>query len=126
MLFLLVPGILYLVFNAFEEIQVRYMELTLKATPLELAPLDLKLWVEPPLSAFATLFLFLMRPMRWAFLVYLGFQTVWYYPIILFVVSIGTSVAVVTATHLIFGLRTPSLIAYLVMPITGVWMWFAA
>lgn len=124
--FSLLPGILYLVFNAFEEIQVLYMDLTLKASPLEQAPLYLKLWVDPPLSAFTKLFLFLMRPMRWAFLIYLGFQTVWYYHVILLVVSIGTAVAVVTATHLMCGLWTPSLIACLVIPITGVWMWIAA
>ncbi len=125
MTYSLVPALLYLIFSAFEEIQVRYMELTIKSSPLEQAPLDITLWIIPPLSTFTKLILTLMRPMRWAFLIFLGFQTVWYYPLILFIVSIGTSVAVVTASHLIFGLRMPALLGYLVMPIVGTWMWLS-
>ena len=125
MTYSLIPALSYLVFSVFEEIQVRYMELTLKASPLELAPLDVQLWLVPPISTFSKLFLTCSRPMRWGFLIYLGFQTHWLYPVIVFILSIGTSIGIVTVTHLWFGLRLPALLGYLVMPIAGTWMWVA-
>lgn len=125
MTYSLFPALLYLLFCAFEEIQVRYMELTLKASALDLAPMDTMLWLVPPISSFTKLFLTLSRPMRWGFLIYLGFQTVWFYPAILFALSIVTSILFVKVVQSMFGLRMPAILGYLVMPISGTWMWLS-
>lgn len=119
----LAPAILYLSFSALEEIPVRYMQLTQKVSPLDRAPLDTKLWLTPPLSTLLTTFLLIMRPMRWAFLIYLGFQTVWYYPLIIFGISILSTLLLVLLVQMTMGLRFPTLLSFIGLPILGVWMW---
>jgi hypothetical protein len=121
----ILPAVLCLIFSMFEEIQVRYMELTLKASPLEQAPLDIALWIDGPFAPYSKILLFAARIVRWAFLIVMGYMTVWWYPIVLLLVTIPIALLVVTMTHLLVGLRLPSLLGYIAMPLLAVFMFIA-
>ena len=125
MTFPLLPGILCVIFNIFEEISVDYMRRTLKASPLDRAQLDQWLWINPRVSMVTFSFFFLARIARWLFFVYCGWKITWWYPLLVFGICLTAGALAVAIARLLFGHRWPCLAAFLVMPITGIWMWIA-
>ena len=124
----LIPGVLYVLFNHFEELQVRHMQLTQWASrneAIECTHLDFKLWIEQPLALCAASLLLAARVFRWVFLFRLGFGIVWYYPVILLVVCLGTAKIGVTSIRMSSGLRMASLLGFIAMPVLGVAMWLS-
>lgn len=121
---MMTAAVMFFVFELFDNIQTQHMCLIRKASPLDLAPIDYQLWLEGPLALITTIFGLVARIAGIAFLIYLGFQTRWFYPIILYAVSLPITIIFQSIIHIKIGLRLPAQLGYIVMPIVGVWMWF--
>lgn len=117
--------ILFACFEVFQAILVTYMQRSLSADMWDLAELDITLWRGGAISGFAKLFNLANRVGGIAFLIYLGFCTRWFYPIILYGVTLPTSAILTVIVQRTLGLRTPSLLGFIVIPIVAVWMWLS-
>ena len=120
---LLTPAILFIVFHLFHEIQASHLLLTSQAEPIDIAPLERKLWLDPPLALYATMLGFAARIAGVGFLIYFGFQTKWWYPLVLFPVSLLVIAFLKTLIRLKLGLLLPSLLGLVIVPATGVAMY---
>lgn len=117
--------VLYFFYQIFYGLLSLYFTISYQAAPSDLSNLEAKLWREETLLAtVATFFVWLARFNGLAFLVYLGFQTQWYYPIVLWVVALVGMIIINMFIRMIFGLVVPALIGFVVLPVTGIWMWF--
>lgn len=59
-----------------------------------------------------------------AFLIYLGFNSTWYYPIMIFIVAAVTMSLSAVLIQRIFGAQIPAILSMVLLPIVGVWFWF--
>ena len=117
--------VLFSVYQIFYGLLGFYHSVSVRANPEDLADLDAKLWREDTaLAAGATTFLLAIRINGIAFLVYLGFQTEWYYPIALWVASLAGMTVINAIIRMWLGTALPALPGFILLPITGVWMWF--
>lgn len=117
--------VLFSVYQIFYGLMSFYHSVSARANPEDLANVDAKLWREDTaLAAGATIFLLAIRINGIAFLVYLGFQTEWYYPIALWVATLAGMTLINTIIRMRLGTALPALSGFIFLPITGVWMWF--
>lgn len=115
----------FAIFQVFYGLLSHYHSVTVRASPEDVATVDAKLWLEStPLAAFATIFLLGTRILGILFLLYLGYKTTWYYPIVLFVGSLIPMVVVNAGLRAAFGTAVPALLGFVVLPVVGSWMWF--
>jgi hypothetical protein len=113
-------------YEIFQNIQTEFSRRAKSSPMYNLSALERKLWKDnSALSLFAMLFLLVIRINGIAFLVYLGFTTVWWHPIALWGGGLIGSVVAISLFKGPTGLTIPSLLAYLVLPIVGVVLWFS-
>ena len=117
-------ALVFFVFEFFQNMLVQYLFMVSQSGPLQLAPIDYKIWLEGPFAPFAAAFMIVVRITGIAFLIYLGFRTRWFCPIILYCASLPVSVVLLAIVHRSFGIRSPSLVGFMVIPVFGAWMWF--
>jgi hypothetical protein len=116
--------VLFLVFELFSNILVQWMHITTLASPLDRSYLDYLVWESATWSGFARIFAFGTRIVTFAFLIYLGFVTVWYWPICLYAVVLPVTILLHTVIRKMWGLTVPGSIGLAVIPIVGIGMWF--
>ena len=115
---------LFLTYQIFYGLLSFYQSSTARAAPEDVATLDAKLWLEnTPLTTAATVLLLLVRINGLAFLVYLGFKTVWYAPLVLFLGALITMAVFNAIIRSFFGTALPSLLGAAVLPFIGASMW---
>lgn len=116
----------YMVYAVWYGILSFQAEAAIRAQPEDLSAVEWKLWRENTLLAtIATLAVLAARLLGIAFLVYMGWAHSWGYAAALFG---GSLVLIAIVPHLIrraLGPVLPGLIAFLVLPLAGVWMWTA-
>ena len=116
--------ILFTIYHIFYGLLSYYHYWTMRQDPVNVAHLDYKLWMEnTPLSGCASLFLLLTRISGIAYLVYLGFKTVWFYPLGLFVFASFVMTIVNGFVRMRFGHNLPALFAFVVLPPVGAYLW---
>jgi len=117
---------LFVIYQVFYGLLSFYHSASVRANPEDLSDLDAKLWRDDTaLAAGATIFLMAIRINGVAFLVYLGFQTEWYYPIVLWVATLAGMTVINNLIRMWLGTVLPALPSFILLPIIGVWMWFA-
>lgn len=113
----------YLLFYCFMN---RYHYLTVKSNPEDIAALDHTLWIKDGIiSALSTFFLLVVRLTGIAFLLFLGIQTIWYMPIIVFVIGLPLAIVLQSILNRFLGHALPALAGFLVLPIMGPLMFVA-
>jgi hypothetical protein len=116
---------LFSIYQIFYGLLSFYHSTSARAHPEDLAELDVKLWREDTaLAAGATMLLLAIRVNGIAFLVYLGVQTEWYFPIILWLTTLVGMSVINTLVRMKLGTALPALPGFVVLPIVGVWVWF--
>lgn len=116
---------LFAIYQIFYGLLSFYYSTSASARPVDLAELDVKLWREDTaLAAGATMLLFAVRVNGIAFLVYLGLQTEWYFPIILWIATLVGMTVINTLVRRKLGMALPALPGFFVLPIVGVLLWF--
>ena len=97
----------------------------MRANPEDLAEIEAKLWREDTaLASGATMLLLAFRVNGVAFLVYLGFQTTWYIPIVLWLATFVVNASINALLRVKLGRAELALPGFVVLPIVGVLMWF--
>ena len=97
----------------------------MRAYPEDLAEIEAKLWREDTaLASGATMLLLAFRVNGVAFLVYLGFQTTWYIPIVLWLATFVVNASINALLRVKLGRAELALPGFVVLPIVGVLMWF--
>ena len=116
---------LFVVYQIFYGLLSYYQSSTVKANPEDVADLDAKLWIEnTPVAAAATVFLLLVRVAGIAYLFYLGYRTDWKNPVLLFLGALVIMAIVNTFIRKYFGGTLPALLAFLILPIVGGFLWY--
>lgn len=116
---------LFSIYQIFYGLLSFYHSTSARAHPEDLAELDAKLWREDTaLAAGATMLLLATRISGIAFLVYLGFKTEWYYPIVLWLATLVGMSVINTLIRMKLDAALPALPSFVLLPIVGVWMWF--
>jgi hypothetical protein len=102
--------------------------------------LECKLWCEnTPLAAAAWSFALLTRLNGVSFLLFAGYKVGWVKAAILFIAGLASSrllgwiyrIAVARVVkgsrgdYYVFGITIPGLLGFVVMPVTGTWLWIA-
>lgn len=115
---------LIFVYEVFGNLLTEFARQALLSPAYNLSELERKLWKgKSVLSTLPLLFLLIARVNGIVFLVYLGFRTVWWHPVALW---IGCLVATVVAASLFrgrTGLALPAVLGFAILPIAGVSLW---
>jgi len=118
----------YLVFiyEVLANLQTEFARSSMVSPIYNLSALERKLWKsETPSSLIAMLFIFVARINGIAFLIYLGFKTIWWHPILLW---LGCLVCTAVAASLFkgkAGLAIPGMLSFIILPFVGVILWFS-
>ena len=116
---------LFSIYQIFYGLLSFYHSASARAHPEDLADLDAKLWREDTaLAAGATMLLLAIRINGIAFLVYLGFQTEWYYPIVLWLATLAGMSGINSLVRMKLGTARPALPGFVLLPVVGFWIWF--
>lgn len=87
--------------------------------------LERNLWKKNSfLSFFAMAFMFLARVNGIVFLIYLAVTTVWWHPLVIWIGCLIATPVVVSLFRGKTGLAIPGLLAFIVLPCAGIWLWF--
>jgi len=106
-------AILFFIFELFQNIQIKCMLAARNAQSWNLAPIDRKMWLDGPWALYTTCILAVARFAGIAFLLYFGYRTRWFYPIILWCVSMPVSVIFVSIFQVKFNIRYLAFLGYL-------------
>jgi len=112
------------VYEIFANLQSEFARRAMISPPYENSALERRLWKSnSPVSFFAMSFQLLARLNGVAFLIYLAVTTVWWHALGLWVgCLVSTSIAAsMFRGHT--GLAIPGLLAFIVLPIAGAWLW---
>jgi hypothetical protein len=112
------------IYEVFGNIQTEYARRAMTQPAYFLSALERKLWKDNSIISLVSLiFLFAVRINGIVFLVYLGFQTVWWNPIVLWVGCMVGSAVAVSMFNGRTGLAIPALLAFPVLPVVAVILW---
>lgn len=115
---------LVMAYEILANIQSEFARRAISAPLYTLSSIERKLWKDNSLiSLLAMLFLALVRINGIAFLVYLGIQTEWWKPLVLWVaclVMTGVAIGIFRGPT---GLAWPSLISFALLPILAIVLW---
>jgi hypothetical protein len=115
---------LVFVYEVFGNLLTEFARQGMAAPADDLSALERRLWKDTTaLSFFAVSFPLIARINSIAFLIYLGFQTVWWHPIILWVGCLLATAVVASLFRGATGLTIPALLSFVVLPVTGVSLW---
>lgn len=116
---------LIFIYEVFGNLQTEFARRAMSQPVYALSALERKLWKDNSIISLASLvFLFSVRMNGIAFLVYLGFKTVWWHPIVIWVgCLVGTGVAA-SMFNGRTGLAIPGMLGFVVLPIIAVSLWF--
>ena len=113
-------------YEILQNIQTEFARRAISSPMYNSSALERKLWKDnSALSFFAMLFLFIVRINGIAFLIYLGYTTVWWHPIALWIGCLIGSMVAISMFKGPTGLTIPSLLGYIVLPIAAVALWFS-
>ncbi len=119
--------VVFTVYQAFYGLLSFYYSNAMQKHPEDLSEMECKLWREnTALSAGATLFVLAARITGVAWLVWFGIRTEWYYPALLFVVTLLGTVVINGFIRASFGVAVPALLGFVVLPASGTALWFLA
>lgn len=111
-------------YEIFGNLQTEFARRAMMSPMYNLSVLERSLWKKgSPLSLAALLFLVAARINGVVFLIYLGFKTAWWHPIIIWVGCLISSVIASSLFKGKSGLAIPALLAFAILPITGIWLW---
>jgi hypothetical protein len=116
---------LFFFYELFSAFLTYWYSSAMRANPEDLAEIEVKLWREDTaLASGATMLLLAFRVNGVAFLVYLGFQTTWYIPIVLWLATFVVNASINALLRVKLGRAELALPGFVVLPIVGVLMWF--
>lgn len=117
--------VLFLIYALFDNIQSSHLYRVMTTDRWSLAPIEKKIWLDQPQALAAIGFGLAARVYGIVFLIYLGIQTRWYYPILLYVVALPLVVFLQNVVRMKWGVLFPTLLGFIVLPLIGVWMWLS-
>ena len=113
------------IYEVFANIQTEFARRSMGMPTYATSALERKLWKNNSVISFlAMAFMLLARINGIVFLIFLAVTTVWWHPLVIWV---GCLIATPVAVSLFrgqSGLAIPGLLAFLVLPLTGTWLWF--
>lgn len=119
-------ALLFIAYNLFVGLLNTVALNAMTANQWSLSPIEDRLFKQNRFLSIGTPILTLiLRINGAAFLVYLGFQIVWYSPIVLYLIAVLILGAVSVILRATIGLLMPALLGYLFGPILGILLWFS-
>lgn len=118
--------VLFLILDMFYGRLSSYYINSIKSDPIDVSAIEFKLWHEnTPLSAFSTLFVSAARFTSILFLIFIGYKSNWFNPIILYLASlaINTFIHVFVKSYLIK--TTIALLGFLAIPVVAVFLYLS-
>jgi hypothetical protein len=123
---MILTAVLFTIYQIFYGLVSFYHSTTVRARGIDLAQLDIKLWLEDtPLAAVCTTSILIFRINGIGFLIYFGYKTEWYYAVGIFVGATGFMAILNSIIRMKWGHAAPSLLGFLVLPVVGIAMWFS-
>ena len=119
-------GLAFIAYNFFVGVLNTVAYNALKSSPIHLSLLESRLFHGGGFfSSITPLFTLLLRVNAVVFLVYLAFEYAWYFPIVLYLISLGALLLLSAILRPTIGLLLPALLGYVLGPILGVLIWLS-
>lgn len=118
--------IIWLIFayEIFGNLLTEFARQALSSPTYNTSALERKLWKEKStLSFFSMVFLFVSRINGIIFLIYLGYKSIWWHPIVLWVGCLIATGVVASMLKGRTGIVIPALLGFIVIPVTGITLW---
>lgn len=113
-------------YETFENIQTEFARRAISSPAYNLSALERRLWKDSSVLSLATMgFLIAARINGIVFLIFLGFKTVWWYPIVLWVGCLISSMVAISLFKGPSGLAIPSLLGFIALPILAMALWLS-
>jgi hypothetical protein len=117
-------SLLFIAYNCFVGLLNTVAYNAIRSSPIHLSGVEIKLFHQNNFLGSATPALALaLRINAIAFLIYLGFEITWYFPIILYLMSLIVLIAISAILRSTVGTLKPALLGYVLGPLLGVAMW---
>lgn len=111
-------------YEVFGNVLTEFARRSMSSPAYSLSNLERRLWKEnSAISLTALIFLFATRINGIVFLIYLGFRTVWWHPIAIWLGCLVATAVVVSMLRRRTGLAIPALMGFVVLPISGTALW---
>jgi len=117
---------LIFIYEVFGNLQTEFARRAMTRPVYALSALERKLWKGNSIISLASLlFLFAVRINGVAFLVFLGFKTVWWHPIAIWVGCLVCTSVAASMFNGRTGLAIPGMLGFVILPIIAVTLWCA-